>query len=579
MTKEELQKIFQSKYDRNNYIKILEDIFSVSTILNNPITLEGKDENEIKGVELVDEYKPDNHLIGFYEYDLNYTKIKIELNRVGLRNYVHGLLKYNVDAAIVVFHKDNIWRLTFACDLKGEETDAKRFSFVFGDNDETYRTACDRFLDLQEKGVTYKSINDAFSVEALSDDFFYRYKEVYTDFCNYMVDNQKDFKDFFIIDSTGKAVRDYVKKMMGRLTFLYFLQKKGWLNNRKDYLQNLFKNSKYQDDYLDKVLEPLFFGVLNTKEENRRKLFEDKGYDLSLLKEWKNIPYLNGGLFEQDELDKPDSKFPKEYFERLFDFFAQYNFTIDENDPNDAEVGVNPEMLGRIFENLLEDNKDKGAFYTPQKIVEYMCKESLIQYLKTKIPNISIHNSITTLIKNHKLEKDIQKKDILTDINNALKNVKICDPAIGSGAFPMGLLNEIFYIRTLIMPFIDKEENINSVELKKQIIQNNIYGVDIEKGAVDIARLRFWLSLIVDEDTPKTLPNLDYKIVQGNSLLERFEDIDLDFSKINLNSNEKKLQKNLFNEVENTQLTIEFKKQSINELNNLIKEYFEENDH
>ena len=202
------------------------------------------------------------------------------------------------------------------------------------------------------------------------------------------------------------------------------------------------------------------------------------------------------------------------------DFFSQYNFTIDENDPNDAEVGVDPEMLGKIFENLLEDNKDKGAFYTPKEIVRYMCQESLIAYLETntsvakdKIRQfvLSPEEGVADIPKN-------KKPKLLT----ALEEVKICDPAIGSGAFPMGLLNELLHCREVL-----SGEHYDRAEIKKSIIQNNIYGVDIEKGAVDIARLRFWLSIVVDEETPSPLPNLDYKIMQGNSLIESFMGVDL----------------------------------------------------
>ena len=184
-------------------------------------------------------------------------------------------------------------------------------------------------------------------------------------------------------DHNEKKIRDYVKKMMGRITFLHFLQRKGWMCSDLNYMQNMFENSSYKNDYLDSVLEPLFFGILNTKPAEREALFTDYGWDKSLLAEWKDIPYLNGGLFERDAEDEPESRFPSDYFKRLFQFFSEYNFTIDENDPNDAEVGVDPEMLGKIFENLLEDNKDKGAFYTPKEIVRYMCQESLIAYLET----------------------------------------------------------------------------------------------------------------------------------------------------------------------------------------------------
>ena len=347
-----------------------------------------------------------------------------------------------------------------------------------------------------------------------------------------------------------KKIRDYIKKMMGRITFLHFLQRKGWMCGDLNYMQNLFQRSSHQDDYLDYVLEPLFFGILNTKPEEREAVFDDYLWDKSLLTEWNEIPYLNGGLFERDENDEPESKFPAELFRRLFNFFSEYNFTIDENDPNDAEVGVDPEMLGKIFENLLEDNKDKGAFYTPKEIVRYMCQESLIAYLDTAT-SIAADKIRKFVITPEEGVSDIpeNKKGKLLD---ALKDVKICDPAIGSGAFPMGLLNELLKCREALLgtrtgngimeTSIKYENEIKNIQpsfpspylvpnsrsqIKKDIIQNNIYGVDIEKGAVDIARLRFWLSIVVDEETPSPLPNLDYKIMQGNSLIESYRGLDL----------------------------------------------------
>ena len=231
------------------------------------------------------------------------------------------------------------------------------------------------------------------------------------------------------------------------------------------------------------------------------------------------IPYLNGGLFERDILEKKSCHFPASFFDSLLTMLSQYNFTIDENDPNDAEVGVDPEMLGRIFENLLEDNKDKGAFYTPKEIVQYMCRESLISYLQTD-QREEDKECIRLFVSTHDATL---LGDLKEEIEQKLYNVKICDPAIGSGAFPMGLLRELFLCRSAIEPNIME----NAANIKRHIIQNNIYGVDIERGAVDIARLRFWLALIVDEKSPEALPNLDFKIMQGNSLLEQYKGVDL----------------------------------------------------
>ena len=320
---------------------------------------------------------------------------------------------------------------------------------------------------------------------------------------------------------TGTIHHDYVKKMMGRIVFLHFLQKKGWLNGNPTFLRDLFLSSPHQTDFLEQVLEPLFFGIFNTESEQREKLFANEHWDKGLLKQWKHLPYLNGGLFERDEVDKMNIKLPASLFDNLFSFLASYNFTVDENDPDDAEIGVDPEMLGKIFESLLEDNKAKGAFYTPKEIVRYMCKESLIAYLNEQciMNEVQLSSAIRTFVENHELPIELEPYcDVL---NHALRGVKICDPAIGSGAFPMGLLNELWRCREAI------GTPSSRLQLKKEIIENNIYGVDIEQGAIDIARLRFWLSIVVDSDEPEALPNFDYKFMQGNSLIENFEGVDL----------------------------------------------------
>ncbi|MCR5458010.1 MAG: N-6 DNA methylase, partial [Clostridiales bacterium] len=238
------------------------------------------------------------------------------------------------------------------------------------------------------------------------------------------------------------------------------------------------------------------------------------------------IPYLNGGLFDRDDIDKKDVDFPYAYFFELMEFFGMYNFTIDENDPDDAEIGVDPEMLGHIFENLLEDNKDKGAFYTPKEIVQYMSQESIAQYLKTYTDE-SLHSAVDELVKKRRVDDALQDKETALKVHQLLCNVKVCDPAIGSGAFPMGILNVLYHSRLLLYGFTNPTQPFSPAAVKREIIQNNIYGVDIEKGAIDIARLRFWLSIVVDSEKPEPLPNFDYKFMQGDSLRESFGGFDL----------------------------------------------------
>ena len=287
-----------------------------------------------------------------------------------------------------------------------------------------------------------------------------------------------------------------------------------WNDGDKNYLSHLIEHYKGNDRLLSDILEPLFFKTLNEKCEG----------DIADVRLGENIkiPYLNGGLFEKDNIDKLDIDFPYSYFKELMDFFAMYNFTIDENDPDDSEVGIDPEMLGHIFENLLEDNKDKGAFYTPKEIVQYMCRQSVIQYLKTHEPDEQYSEPIEQLINNGIVLPLLQTKSVASRFIQLLKTVKVCDPAIGSGAFPMGILYVLYHAIHHLQSHAEPHGNFDSTQTKRDIIQNNIFGVDIEQGAVDIARLRFWLALVVDADEPQPLPNLDYKITCGNSLLSRY---------------------------------------------------------
>ncbi|WP_304204931.1 N-6 DNA methylase [Phocaeicola plebeius] len=534
-THETLRKMFQSAFQLAEWYSFLQHFFHATELKKTPESIHtphAEEEGHYIGcIETSDYFR-----IGLFCYQIR--KGSVASRRVGLRNLVRSFINPQwgeFDAALVVYDSHDHWRLSFICDIKEESTAPKRYTYVFGNKDLLYRTPIERLLYLQKKGISFENLKTAFSVEALSDEFFDRYREQYADFIQYVtgkrfvkagnkwVEKVVGSPNAALMQAFGhdeKKIRDYIKKMMGRITFLHFLQRKGWMNGDLNYMQHLFERSRYQDDYLDSVLEPLFFGILNTRPLEREKLFCQYGWDKSLLAEWRDIPYLNGGLFERDADDEPESVFPADYFRRLFQFFSEYNFTIDENDPNDAEVGVDPEMLGKIFENLLEDNKDKGAFYTPKEIVRYMCQESLIAYLETH----------TTLAKDKVRAFVLSPEESLADIPDnkksklltALEEVKICDPAIGSGAFPMGLLNALLHCREAL-----SGERYDRAELKKQIIQRNIYGVDIEKGAVDIARLRFWLSIVVDEETPSPLPNLDYKIMQGNSLIESFMGVDL----------------------------------------------------
>ncbi|MBR3558420.1 MAG: Eco57I restriction-modification methylase domain-containing protein [Bacteroidales bacterium] len=550
MNTETLRQIFKSPFDYTTYSReIVHRLFGCHDVASRPEWLDTNAEGD-QSFFIGQMDDADHRLLGFF-----YTRVAdggdVRRKRVGLRKLISPYLKYDVDGAIAVFDDGRHWRLSYICDLKEGSTSAKRFSYILGDENGQYKTPLERLEKVARLNgrLTLSDLRESFSVDALSDEFFDEYHLHYDRIvANLTQSYRRDVPWRVSAEGTSDTrLHDYVKKMMGRIVFLHFLQKKGWLNDNPTFLRDLFRSSPHQADFLEQVLEPLFFGIFNTEPEQREELFANEHWDKGLLKQWEQLPYLNGGLFERDEVDKMDIRLPASLFNDLFTFLASYNFTVDENDPDDAEIGVDPEMLGKIFESLLEDNKAKGAFYTPKEIVRYMCKESLIAYLSeqlsvnseqnknTKIPTdidsqITDHSSlitkIRTFVETHEMQSELEPyRDML---NKALREVKICDPAIGSGAFPMGLLNELWRCREALT---DHDScsliTVHRSQLKKEIIENNIYGVDIERGAIDIARLRFWLSIVVDSDEPAPLPNFDYKFMQGNSLIESFEGVDL----------------------------------------------------
>ncbi len=582
--KETFKRLFQSKFNLSKWQMLLQDYFHADKVRVSPEVLD-EDAEDRKGYFLGSMTTQDNYELGFFYYEMEDGSVL--RRKVGLRNLIRPYLGYGFDAALAVFNDGTNWRLSLICDLKEDATSTKRFTYVFGDEKAYYKTPILRFESLRTKANEFLEIKKAFSVEALSDDFFDEYRKQYAEFVKFLTGKEyvkkgnkwveqetgePDAQYFISFKKDDKLVRDYIKKMMGRIVFLYFLQSKGWLAGNLHYMHDLFYDAseEVKGDFLDKVLEPMFFGLLNTRPEDRSSAPLVNGVGVKYIPNADEIPYLNGGLFQQEKIDEVESVFPAGMFQSLFDFFDSYNFTIDENDPNDAEVGVDPEMLGKIFENLLEDNKDKGAFYTPKEIVRYMCQESLTAYLQTGIADAEVKEHIANFVKTNDVEElGGASSELAMSIDQKLIDVKICDPAIGSGAFPMGLLRELYACRKSIEIF----EEDNAADIKRHIIQNNIYGVDIEKGAVDIARLRFWLALIIDEKEPMPLPNLDFKIMQGNSLLESYKGVDLDVTS-------KKLKTGKDTKKTRGVLSLGFEETDVQKIiQDLVKSYFSITDH
>lgn len=530
---------------------------------------------------------------------------KLERARTAIRNFVADHLKQRdgKDAALVAFlsPSEKSWRFSYIkmeyaavekddgkVGVQTKLTPARRSSYIVGE-DESCHTAQSRFLDLlqdTENHPTLAQIEDAFSVEAVTKEFFEQYKGLFLDLKDELDDIAK--KDKTIREEFAEknvSTVDFAKKLMGQIVFLYFLQKKGWLGVAKggdwgdgthNFLRQLFdaKFGSYKNFFND-ILEPLFYDTLAT----------DRGHDA-----WCNIfkcriPFLNGGLFEPVagyDWKKTDINIPNSLFSNskkteagdtgtgILDVFDRYNFTVNEAEPLEKEVAIDPEMLGKVFENLLEvkERKSKGSFYTPREIVHYMCQESLINYLDTAINSktelvgterrkqgllgdekaeqtlltvptrgelipradietfihlgdqISHYEAVDTRYVGREMPKTIKEHAKLLD--ERLADIAVCDPAIGSGAFPVGMMQEIVRARSALTPYFNDVKDRTAYHFKRHAIQSCIYGVDIDPGAVEIAKLRLWLSLVVDEDDVKQikpLPNLDYKVVVGNSLL------------------------------------------------------------
>lgn len=589
---------FSEKFDENNFKKFITNLLKDHKHLN---TIR-------EGQYIKDSFKSfikKSKTIGSFE-DSEGNSIDIllvaltkesslERARTVQRNFISDYLKRdNKTSALVAFisPNENDWRFSFvkleySLEIKEgkiktneEVTPAKRYSFLVGENEGSH-TVKSRFISLLEndKKPNLKEIENAFSIEVVTKEFFNNYCELFHKLNESLVkiveNDQKlkhDFKDKEIL------ISNFSKKTLGQIVFLYFLQKKGWFGVKaeeewgtgdKNFMVNLFKDrnkySGYKGSFFNDILEPLFYEGLSTDNG------EDSIYNhLSIGAQKYRMPFLNGGLFspmnnyswKTTEINLLDSLFYNEKLlkngdigDGILNVFNRYNFTVNENEPLEKEVAVDPEMLGKVFENLLDikDRKSKGAFYTPREIVHYMCQECLINYIYSELNegidreeldffiksgNQIIQNDKVTLQK-HK-EKEIKGyeytgtyKFLLSEnirgkseeIDNLLANIKVCDPAVGSGAFPLGMLNEIVKARQVLNIFLEKKYSI--YDLKLHTISHSIYGVDLDSGAVEIAKLRFWLSLVVDDDEPHPLPNLEYKIMQGNSLISNYEGIKL----------------------------------------------------
>ena len=612
----------------------------------------------------------------------------VERARTMQRNFIKPLLQNSMCAgALVAFYtleEPEKWRLSFIrLDYefaKGKVmeklTPARRYSYLVGKG-EPCNTAKQRLFPIFNDDNNNPDIDDleeAFSVEKVTNEFFQQYCEKYHQLREFLESNEDFIQEAQIRNFTSEQ---FAKKLLGQIVFLYFIQKKGWLGvdaipvsmtekeyknaffargqksrdivgavyeqqpngtyrivfeklkdlsdedeeflagivkgkpwgtGPKDFMRKIFEGCvSVGKNYFDDYLEPLFYTGLN---KNRG----ENGFYPAL---HRRIPFLNGGLFEQldnyewenNNFNIPNSIFSNEKgrnADGILDIFDRYNFTMNEDEPMEREVAIDPEMLGKVFENLLDvkDRKSKGAFYTPREIVHYMCQETLINHLtsKTGISEEAIRDfilygeylrdedtvkTLKVVDENGKSHYEIDKnkellisEEILSfksgvnrlkELDDLLANVKVADLAVGSGAFPLGMLNEIVKARQVLTEYLAIEMNgfqkksfyayeRKPYDLKVNTIKNCIFACDIEPSAVDIAKLRLWLSIVIDDEItedvgngdfdahskPRQLPNLDCNIICGNSLIDEFKGNKLMTESVLLNNVSENSQQTIF---------------------------------
>ena len=585
------KEIIESKYNREAWQQLLHDIFlSNVSFWRSPKEVKANSRLAKNALNLGKISLSDGEALAIYEVELS-DKVDIERNRAGIRDMLtkdwrdmgyagaflfcyrknESVLRFSYVSETWGFNKDGIYEKL--------STNTKRFTYLLGEG-RGCRTAIEQFGALKNSKLALSDVTAAFSVEALTKQF---YKDLY-EWYQWAVDPASGvyFPNNTSIEADDREdIETKIIRLITRIMFVWFIKQKELVPNKifdVDFLETILKdfdpNSAVVGNYYNAILQNLFFGTLNRAIEdeqgNKRKFATNVKKDIKTLyryaemftiredeviKLFSEVPFLNGGLFEcldktktidgveqaynYDGFSRNDKKFadgryrnravvPNVLFfepERgLISILSRYNFTIEENSPEEQQVALDPELLGKVFENLLgaynPETKEtarnqSGSFYTPREIVNYMVDESLISYLG----NTAFVRSLFS----PEFVYDKTKEDDYKTIADKLKTIKILDPACGSGAFPMGLLNRMIEILCHITP----DENI--YEMKLAIIENCIYGSDIQSIAAQITKLRFFISLICncEKDATKpnfgipTLPNLETKFVAANSLIAK----------------------------------------------------------
>ena len=584
------KEIIESKYNRESWQQLLHDIFlNKVTFHNSPVQVHVSSHLAKEALNLGYIKLSDGLTIAIYEVELA-DNVDIERNRRGIRDMLTTDWCTNHAGAFMFCYRKNesILRFSYVSETwgfnkQGEyekiSTDTKRYTYLLGEGRGCH-TAIKQFGKLKESKQALTDITEAFSVETLTKQF---YKDLF-EWYQWAIDDSTQVtfpNNITTEDDDRDDVEKKVIRMITRIMFVWFIKQKELVPNRIfdiEYLSTILKEfdpySTTVGNYYNAILQNLFFATLNCAIEdekgNTRKFATSTKRDVKTLYRYaemfsiseqeivnlfSEVPFLNGGLFECldktryidgveqcynfDGFSRNDARFADGRYKHravvpnilffepekgLLSILSRYNFTIEENSPEEQQVALDPELLGKVFENLLgaynPETKEtarnqSGSFYTPREIVNYMVDESLIAYLG--------NNDFVRSLFSYDFTFDKAKSNEYLKIADKLKAVKILDPACGSGAFPMGLLNRMIDILERISP------NEDIYELKLSVIENCLYGSDIQSIAAQITKLRFFISLICncEKDASKpnfgipTLPNLETNFVSANSLIAK----------------------------------------------------------
>lgn len=414
--------------------------------------------------------------------------------------------RLNGDALLAAGSDDGSeWQLVYPS-TSGDREILRRITLH---RNQPHRTVAEQLAGVYDeaaKSDLRNALERAYDVEAVTKRFFTEYRGIFEAAMSRIEGLPK-----------GDERRLFCQTLFNRLMFIYFLQRKGWLQfeGQTDYLHALWKARERSENFYESRLKPLFFTALN----NERTGNWDR-YRATVEQLIGKVPFLNGGLFTETPLDRRAGvQVPDGAIEPILnDLFRRFNFTIAESTPYDVQVAVDPEMLGSVFEELVTGRHETGSYYTPRPIVSFMCREALKGYLSAKVPDLDV-----AAVERYVEEHDISgiDRDQAGRILDALEGIAVVDPACGSGAYLLGMMQELLDLQvSLFNPgLLTSPKSV--YDMKLRIIERNVYGVDIDRFAVNIAMLRLWLSLIVEYEgsgDPPPLPNLDFKIACGDSL-------------------------------------------------------------